>query len=247
MDFNVLQSINIPVSVSVGCGTVLFLLYWFIAHSGNLREWLQRLLSVDHITNYLPFYQKTVGIVLIGLIPALIMVLFPQHFSGEYGLLPANVSRTLLWVIFLGIPLMMIPVYSARKEKMLAYYPEVRITSWNLKLVLMNAVVWAVYLFAYEFLFRSFLLKNLMISLDVTSAIIITTAISAATHMPKGEWETFGTIPFSIVLCIAAVSTGSMWAGFIIHLALAVSNDFWAIHYNPEFSYNPPQKTYESI
>ena len=247
MDFNGLQSINIPVSVSVGCGTVFFLLYWFIAHSGNFREWLKRFLSNDHVDNYLPFYQKSVGILLIGIIPGVLMALFPEHFSGEYGILPANVSRTLVWILCLGIPLMMIPIYSARKEKMLAYYPEVRIRSWDLKLVLLNALVWAVYLFAYEFLFRSFLLKNLMISLDVTSAIIITTAISAATHMPKGEWETFGTIPFSVILCIAAVSTGSIWAGFIVHLALALSNDVWAIHYHPEFSYNPPKKSYESI
>ena len=247
MDYNILQSVNIPTAVSVSTATLLFLLYWFIAHSEKFARLLKHFLGNQHIDRYFPFYQKALGIVLIGIVPAAILLLYPEHFTGSYGLKPVNTLGTLIWILCLGVPLAMLPGFSARKDKMRAYYPEVRVKSWNVKLVLINAVVWTVYLFAYEFLFRSFILQSLMITGDVVSAVAITTAISAATHMPKGEWETFGTIPFSIVLCIAAISTGSIWAGFIIHAALALSNDLWAMHYNPEFSYNQPKKSYESI
>ena len=241
------QGINSPTSISVGAASILFLLYWFIAHSDGYRKWLHNFLKEQHVAHFFPLYQKGLGILVIGVAPAIILYSFHTVFNGDYGIELKHLNLTLIWIASLAIPLSFIPFFSARKEVMLAYYPQVRIKKWGFKLLLLNALVWAVYLFAYEFLFRSFLLKTLMISHDVVTAVTITTAISVITHMPKGATETFGTIPFSIVLCIAAISTGSIWAGFAIHLTLALSNDYWALHYHPDISYERSSRSYESI
>ena len=117
---------------------------------------------------------------------------------------------------------------------MLAYYPEVRARQWSRRLIAFNSLMWGVYLAAYEFLFRGFLLVNCSNAMGVWPAIAITTALSSATHMPKGPKESFGTIPFSIVLCLSVLHTGAIWAAFTIHVILALSNDLWALHFQPE-------------
>ena len=230
------DSVDIPLSIAVGAGTVCFLLYWFIAHGKGYKKFLSKFIPPNHVDRYLPFYQKGLGVLLIGIIPGVILWTFRSHFPGDYGIIQDNLQATLIWICTVGTLLFFIPFFSSRKVEMQAFYPQIRVVDWDVQLLVLNACVWAVYLFAYEFLFRSFLLNSLLISLDTISAIVITTAISVSTHMPKGGIETFGTIPFSIMLCLAMIFTGSIWAGFIIHLVLALSNDYWALYFNPKMT-----------
>lgn len=228
------ETINISLVIALSVGTSCFLMYWFIAHAHSFQTHLGKIFTIDIATQYLPFFQKGFGTLLIGIIPGLILWAFRSRLPGEYGLVLSNPKATLLWILIFGGTLFFITYISARKDAMQAFYPQIRIEEWNTRLLVLNTIVWAVYLFAYEFLFRSFLLNSFLISLDTTSAIILTTVISVTTHMPKGAAETFGTIPFSIVLCLAMIFTGSIWAGFMIHLILALSNDYWALHFNPK-------------
>ncbi|MBX2820260.1 MAG: CPBP family intramembrane metalloprotease [Rhodothermaceae bacterium] len=230
------DSVNISLSIAIGAGTFCFLVYWFTAHSKGYERVLAKLIQPSHVDTYLPFFQKGLGVLLIGIIPGAIVWTFRPHFPGDYGIILDDVQSTTLWVCTVGVVLFCIPFFSARKDEMQAFYPQVRVSEWSVRLLALNALVWAVYLFAYEFLFRSFLLNSLLTSLDTVSAIVITTAISVSTHMPKGGIETFGTIPFSIMLCLAMIFTGSIWAGFIIHLVLALSNDYWALYFNPKMN-----------
>ena len=226
--------VHLPISGAVGVATFCFLLYWFTAYSQSYKRIVSSLIGEGHVEKYLPFYQKGLGVLLIGFFPGILLwVLIPDSFT-EYGLVLKNPRASFFWVLGFGATLFWIPFFSARKSEMQAIYPQIRIACWDVKLIVVNALIWAVYLFTYEFLFRSFLLCSLLNSLDTLSAIVIATAISVATHMPKGAAETFGTIPFSVMLCLAMVSTGSIWAGFFIHLILALSNDFWALFFNPE-------------
>lgn len=228
--------LDISLSGAVGVATICFLIYWFTAYSVSYKSFLTRWIPARNVSTYFPLYQKGLGILLIGVIPGLILLLFREQFPGDYGLVAEKNWATLLWVVGFGGILFFIPYFSARSSKMQAFYPQVRVNEWSVTLLMVNALIWALYLFAYEFLFRSFLLCSLLITLDTTSSIVIATAISVATHMPKGAAETFGTIPFSIMLCLAMLVTGSIWAGFVIHLTLALANDHWAIYFNPEMN-----------
>lgn len=228
------ELVNISLSIALSVGTICFLLYWFIAHSRSFEKILGKVIQPYIVARYTAFFQKGFGILLIGIVPGIVLWVLRSRMPGDYGLALSDPGATMLWITIGGSLLFFVPFISARKDKMQSFYPQIRIKEWDIKLVLVNTLVWALYLFAYEFLFRSFLLNSFLISLDITSAIILTTAISVTTHMPKGAAETFGTIPFSIMLCLAMISTGSIWAGFIIHLILALSNDYWALYFNPQ-------------
>ena len=229
-----LETINMSLTIALIVGTICFLLYWFVAHSKGYKEHLKRWIPAETVDILFPFFQKGLGVLLIGVVPGIVLWVFSSTFSTDYGMMLDRPQSTILWTIIFGGMLFFIPYFSARKPEMQEYYPQIRKKEWDIQLIVLNTFFWAAYLFAYEFLFRSFFLNTFLISLDTTSAVVLTTIISVSTHMPKGALETFGTIPFSVMLCLAMLVTGSIWAGFVIHLVLALSNDYWALHFNPQ-------------
>ena len=232
------ETVNVSLSLVLGVGTLCFLLYWFGAHSFSYNTFLKKWIPDRIVDLYFPFFQKALGILLIGIIPGAVWYTCRSVLKGRHGLSMIDPGLTLLWAIGFGAIMSVIPFFSARTNKMQAFYPQVKVTNWGIRLILLNTLVWSVYLFAYEFLFRSFFLNNFLQSMDTLSAITLTTVLSVVTHMPKGATETFGTIPFSILLCLAMVISGSIWAGFFIHLLLALSNDYWAFYFNPKMRFN---------
>ncbi|MFK7844768.1 MAG: lysostaphin resistance A-like protein [Rhodothermales bacterium] len=220
--------------VAIGTATVCFSVYWFVAYSASLKQFVDKRKGDGHFHHYGAFYQKAIGILCLGIVPAAISYLyFPKSFTS-YGVGVASMGPTLYWMLLFGGFLSFIPWYSARKEEMQRFYPQVRVPEWDRKLLLINGLFWLSYLFAYEFLFRGFLLLNTAEVLGWWPGIIVTTAICTLTHMPKGSKETFGTIPLSIILCLIVVQTGAIWACVVVHAALAISNDFWAASFNPD-------------
>ncbi len=193
---------------------------------------LARFQPANRIRRYLAFYQKGIGVILLGFAPFVVVQFFPWFGQVDDGLFGTDWSKAVVWITG-GSILGVVPYYSARKASMQAFYPQIRAKEWTYGLLIVNACVWGCYLFSYEFLFRGYLLQHLLLHTDVVTAVVITTTISTLTHMPKGAVETFGTIPFSVILCMAAINTHSLWAGFFIHVVLALSNDFWAIRFNP--------------
>ncbi len=220
--------------VAIGTATVCFSVYWFIAYSTSLEKFVDRRKGKGHFHHYGAFYQKGIGILCLGIIPATISFLFfPKSFTS-YGVGAALLEPTLYWVLFFGGFLSLIPWYSARQEEMQSFYPQVRAPEWDRNLLVINGLFWLAYLFAYEFLFRGFLLIHTAEALGWWPGVVITTAICTLTHMPKGSKETFGTIPLSVILCLTVVQTGAIWASVVVHAALAISNDYWALFYHPD-------------
>lgn len=216
--------------------TICFLLYWFIAHADGFRTWLSKRKGKDFAGMYGALYQKGMGIVFIGIVPATFALwLFPGSLTA-YGLGFADERLTLIWILCLGGALSLLPYYSARKEDMQAFYPQVRANQWTPGLMVLNSLVWVVYMGAYEFLFRSFLFTNCIEAVGVVPAMAITAVLSSVTHMPKGAKETFATIPFSVVLCLAFLHTGAIWAGYAVHVMLALANDYWALYFQPNMN-----------
>ena len=166
--------------------------------------------------------------------------LFLKDFSlSDYGLV--YIEETTLYSIVwtLGLSVLVIPLvhFSARKPKNLVNYPQIRAKVWTKKMVYMNALGWFLYLFGYEFLFRGVLLFPLIEPLGVWPAIAVNIALYSATHIPKGLDETIGAIPLGLVLCLLTLSSGTIWIAFFVHVAMAWTNTFTALRFNPETNY----------
>lgn len=210
--------------------TVGFLIYWFLAQ-GPMVDRLIRVPRSGSLLSHSALVQKIIGIFFIGLVPLVVAFYWLPGFPQAFGLGLMNwpsASRWLLGVLWI---MLVLPFFSARLPDMQAYYPQVRAREWTPSLLTVNTIIWIAYLFCYEFLFRGFVLTTCMEVLGLWPAVTITTALSVTTHMPKGAKETFGTIPFSVMLCLAAAHTGSIWTGLILHVSLALANDYWALRY----------------
>ena len=73
--------------------------------------------------------------------------------------------------------------------------------------------------------------------LGVWPAIAVNIALYSATHIPKGLDETIGAIPLGLVLCLLTLSSGTIWIAFFVHVAMAWTNTFTALRFNPDTNY----------
>ena len=78
-----------------------------------------------------------------------------------------------------------------------------------------------VFLLSYEFFFRGVLLFTLVETTGLITAIIICTSLYVLIHAFDSKAEIIGAIPFGIILCLLTYYTNSIWAAFIIHIALS--------------------------
>jgi membrane protease YdiL (CAAX protease family) len=235
----------LPIMLSL----VFFVTYWFVAQSDQIKNHFYRkhpfdVASVKHI-----FFTKYMGFFSMGIAPTVIcLIVLPEFSLKDYGLciLPETTLFSLLWISILCVLVIPLAYFSAKKPKNLINYPQIRAKQWTNKTVFINILGWTIYLFGYEFLFRGTLLFPLVTSLGVWPAIAINTAMYSATHIPKGLDETLGAIPLGIVLCVLTLLSGTIWIAFIVHVAMALTNSFTALHFHPDIHYFSSKKSSDS-
>ena len=224
---------------------VFFIFYWFIAQSNKIKEWFYSNNSFDVASVKHIFFTKYFGFFSMGVAPIIICLIFlPDYSINDYGLtfIPQTTFFSIVWII--GLCALVIPLayFSAKKPKNLINYPQIRAKVWNNKIVFINAIGWAMYLFGYELLFRGTLLFPLVDIIGVWPAIAINIALYSATHIPKGLDETIGAIPLGLVLCLLTLQSGTIWIAFFVHLAMAWTNSFTALKFHPEINYQRNKK-----
>lgn len=222
----------LPIVVSL----VFFVIYWFTAQSPKVKKHFFDKYEFDEAAYKHIFFTKIFGFVFMGIIPVAICLAFLDIPFAKYGLtfIPETTLFSLAWIV--GLSVLVIPLvhFSAKKEKNLVNYPQVRSKIWTKKMVRTTALGWFLYLFGYEFLFRGVLLIPLIEPLGVWPAIAINIALYSATHIPKGLDETIGAIPLGLVLCLLTLASGTIWIAFLVHVAMAWTNFFTALKFNPE-------------
>lgn len=219
-------------SVSIG-----FIIYWFLALSPVLKQmFFKRYQGSDAWVTYIAF-QKMLGALFMGVIPGLILLGSSDYTLPELGVKIGNYSESLVYIAAMCSLILIINYFGAKNPLNQAMYPQIRITNWRKRTILINSIGWAIYLFAYEFMCRGLLLIVCYNSFGFWPAVAINLCFYSATHIPKGLGETIGTFPYGLLLCFATISTGSIAVAFITHLALALSNDYFSIYHNPEMKF----------
>ena len=243
------QSLDIDLSWKAGdlvsflpiiLALIFFIIYWFTADSPRVKKYFYDKYEFDEASYRHIFFTKIFGFVSMGVLPVSVCLIFLNGFSlSDYGLV--YIEQTTLYSIIwtLGLSVLVVPLvhFSARKPKNLVNYPQIRAKVWTKKMVYMNALGWFLYLFGYEFLFRGVLLFPLIEPLGVWPAIAVNIALYSATHIPKGLDETIGAIPLGLVLCLLTLSSGTIWIAFFVHVAMAWTNTFTALRFNPDTNY----------
>lgn len=230
-DASYLESILAMALVTAG-----FSVYHFVSISDKTKDRFFSKYGEEKGNTKMIHFTRYLGAMTIGIIPAIVMVLVMGKSFGDYGLKFQNGLTSLYWI--LGIACIVVPMnfFNSKKEKNLAFYPNVREKVWSKKLVAINAFSWCAYLFGYEFMFRGLLLFSTAALIGDWPAIVLNAAFYALVHVPKNLAETVGAVPLGILLCLITLTTGTIWVAFFVHITLALSNFFFSLRHHPEMS-----------
>ena len=95
-------------------------------------------------------------------------------------------------------------------------------------MVVAHELGYVCYFFGWEFLFRGFLTLVLARYIGAL-AIVVQVVPFALLHVGKPQPEALGSIVAGIALAILALRTRSIWWGFLLHAAVALSMDAAAL------------------
>ena len=219
-------------SVSIG-----FVIYWFLALSEKIKSLFFKKYSTENAWVAYVFFQKMMGVIFLGTIPAIILLLNSKNTFADIGISTANFQESLIYIAIIGSLIMVINFFVSKNPFNLAMYPQMRIKEWNRNKIIINSIGWAMYLFSYELMYRGLLLMVCYQSFGFWPAVAINLCFYSATHIAKGLTETIGTFPYGLLLCYITISTGSIAVAFVTHLILALTNDYFSVYHNPEMKY----------
>lgn len=215
------------------CFALGYTIYHFLFHSERIRVWFHRRhdsVRAEILRNCL---YRAVQVLGLGVVPMVLLATILGKRPADYGLLVqwdwgrAGVIAALCALV-VGVI-----VINPGKEKLTGAYPQMRISEWSAAHIVTNTLTWAVYLLAYELMFRGFMLFALL-PYGVWVAVSVNIALYVLAHVPKGLSEAIGAIPFGMLVCGLTLTYGTIWAAFWLHLALALANSYVALSMSSE-------------
>lgn len=235
MDF----SLNWPWSNAEANLTILFthlafLAWWLVGQSSFLLQQQVQKYGPDRGQANTVYLKRLVGMLGFGLIPAIILFSTQAVSWSDYGVKAQLSPAAVYWII--GLSAIIIPLVgkATKKQESLAQYPEIRKATWSPRLLIWSALTWMGYLFAYELMFRGFLLFACARAFGPWSAIVINTVIYSLVHVPKNAREGIGAMPLGILLCLITFQTGTIWVAVVVHWIMALANEWFSLKYHPE-------------
>lgn len=216
---------DVYAGIAVAATIVLYLIYYLVVVS-SLLDRLR-----DSIAGVLA--KRMAGVVILGGGSALTAWLFLPFEPTDLGFTLPVPPSTWLWVVGASVVIVIGCVLTAHKPENFEVYPEMRVPRWGFGPVAANFVSCGLYMFAYEFLFRGFLLFACLAAMPAAWAIAVNVLLYVLAHAPKGPREALGSIPLGVVLCLSAIDTGAIWAAFLIHVIMSQLNDYLAVRANP--------------
>jgi membrane protease YdiL (CAAX protease family) len=182
--------------------------------------------------------RKIGGMLVLGIIPAIIAVFFFNLTPDKTGLAPGQLSSIWPWIAGACAVIITLNVFNAKNPGIRAIYPELRLVEWKTGHLAIAIGGWIIYLAAYEYLFRGLLLFTCLEAWGMWPAVVINLALYAALHLPKGMKEAIAAIPFGALICYLTIKSGSILPAIFIHSLQAVSVEMFCIYRNPEMKFH---------
>lgn len=202
-----------------------------------IRPWLQQLESSGwrglHLAQFDEYYgyawwvvSRVLGYVVIPF--PIWKLLYPKDSLLDLGLRIRGFSRH-VWIygvcLAVVVPAMLIV---ARQPDFGTYYPFYKLSSRSWYDLILWESIYFVQFFALELFFRGFVVGTLRRSLGA-SAIFAMAVPYCMIHYGKPYLEAHGAIVAGIVLGSLSAKTRSIYAGFLVHITVALSMDLLAL------------------
>ncbi|MFA5006037.1 MAG: type II CAAX endopeptidase family protein [Candidatus Izemoplasmatales bacterium] len=208
---------------------LLYLLYYFASDFRIMKKWRSRFGERDGELERSVYLRRTMGFVLLGLVPALLVAVAFDRPLVDYGLSVPEGPYAWLW--FLAPSVLLIAGSFARPAGKIdvSYYPEVRKPDWTRSRHVKNGFFWVLYLVGYEFGLRGMVFFSSLEAFGLWPAVVLNSVIYSLIHIFKGPGEAFGAFFLGVLFCLVAYFTGSLWIPLFIHAAMAIINDVKAV------------------
>ena len=210
-----------------------FIAYFFLSKSKKLKNKFTEKFGTEKTLVRWIVLERLLGVLFFGVIPlATVLGVFKDQINN-YGISSDNLLISTYWILGLSPIIIILGYFNCKKEDNLAMYPQIRKPVWNTQLLFLSATSWIAYLLAYEFMFRGYLFFVSVKYLSVWPAIALNIAIYSLAHVPKGIKEAIGALPLGVLLCIITVQTGNIWVAFVVHVVMALSNEWFSLWAHP--------------
>ncbi len=205
---------------------VLQTLSWYFSSKNFFYENLAYLFSNSNFDYELTgnLYWFLSDIILLLVIPVLIIKLFFKENLKDYGFNLLNSKTGIKWILFSFIFFVIVIWFVSSTESFQNFYPQVSSSKENLTIFLIFEISLLIYLFAWEFIWRGFMLFGLEEKFGLHS-IFIQMLPFVILHNGKPVLETFASIFGAILLGFLALKTRSYIYGVIIHFLLIFNMD----------------------
>ncbi len=171
------------------------------------------------------FARLAVETVFLFVVPAYIVRRVLRQPLGAFGLTWAGPRSWGMWVAVAACVVLPVAVLATRVPEVHAAYPvlrQARIEPW---LLIPSTLAFATYGFAWEFLFRGFLMLGLRARWG-GAAILLQAVPCALMHIGKPTLELAASFPGALLFGAIAYRTGSIVPGWLLHVSIAMVMNF---------------------
>lgn len=213
--------------------TVL-IIHFYLNRSKRIKNYRNKRLGEERSKVRKVIFDKFSGVLLFGIIPGLIALFLYDNKLSFYGISSNYLLQSFWWIMGLTPVIIFLAYINSGKEKNLAVYPQIRKSKWSVNLLIASAFSWILYLVAYEFMFRGFLLFISESYIGFWPAVSVNVLIYSIAHIPKGIKETLGSVPFGILICVITLKTGNLLTPLVLHIIMALSNEWFSLKAHPD-------------
>lgn len=207
-----------------------FLFCHYVPETDYVRKNLE---GADEDKTRIVILRRTLLFFFFGILPFTFI-----YISGgggpDFGMNFRMPGFTIVSGLLIGLLLVFIIYMNHKSADNLKAFPQIRKKEWDIPLVILSSVSWILYLLAYEFFFRGYLLFSMVSDFGKWEAVTINVVLYSLVHLPKGFKESTGAIPLGFLFCLVSLHTGNFWSAFIAHSCMALSNEWLSLSAHPE-------------
>ena len=214
-----------------------FLSYWWAHYSPALQDKVEAKWTGDRGKVIRIVALKIWGFTTMGIIPAWVLGSQWGWSLEEMGVAwPSHIS-TEVWMAWFALMVSTLVLSMVAGKEGAKNYPQIRATSWSLSTMFWSGLGWTIYLSAYEFMFRGFLLFPMASVIGMWPAVAVSTMLYSVTHFHKGKGETLWCLPVGVLTCWMTVETGSLLLTVVGHVFVSWFNTAYHVRRNPDMTW----------
>lgn len=170
-------------------------------------------------------YRFATGLVLLGVVPALVVKLAFGERLADYGVQWGDRLATARWFLLLAPVFVLAAYFAAGAPAITKHYPVNKSAGASPATFALHAVTYLMFYVGWEFHFRGFLQFGLREKFGPSGALLVQVMASTLLHVDHPCTEAYGAILGGILWGVIAYRTRSLLSGLLQHWLLGIALD----------------------